>query len=153
LSEQGKIHVDDLGASERIASQVAKRSTWRNSERARVEPTVNGVDPIGSLAALGNRLLACRIRVGGHGSGHERIGYEVWTAVPGHRADAARDISGISADIQVERLTGPRLENVVHLPVAHDPRNRAPLQPSLSPPERKLVHGKPGEEMRDVVSR
>src|SRR5262249_9013126 len=63
------------------------------------------------------------------------------------------DVSGISAYVQVEGLTGADLEEVVGLPVAQEPGSRAFLQPASSLTCGNLPHCVPGEEMRNIKSR
>src|SRR5258706_15278918 len=105
------------------------------------------MDWICRFPALGNRCVTERIWVRRYRARSVRVSNLVRSGITGGCSESRVPgyAGGITAHIQVKRLTGPHLEDVVGLPVAQEPRRWTGLQPALSVAERKFVNRVPGQ--------
>src|SRR5205807_9958854 len=149
--EHGEVHVDHMRSAEDITAQVAKR-TGRNAERARVEPSGGSIYSVCGPPPLRDGQLAFRVGVRSYRPGDKRVSNQVRPGVSARTAwRTASEIGNIPANLQIVRCARARLEDVVGLPIAQNPRQRTAMEPRFSSPKRKLIDGSPRHKVLNVI--
>src|SRR5260370_599913 len=81
------------------------------------------------------RVVATRIGIGRYWSGRKWIRNQVGPSITGDPSNTSRNVRRVAADIDIKRLTGSGLEDVINTPVSQDPRGRATFEPASVQPD------------------